>query len=264
MEQQHWWGDFPFQLGQTRLWHIAGSELTVTRLEQEWQFRLIRPPLASEDNHLWRLDDHAQVLDDATASLQRHIFRNTSTQLEVRPALADRPVVIQPVSPVLVPPGEEALLFVSTPVWLVFQVPGQKAPLLDLPAVRPKDTWFGPNTASGDLCYATKVFGRISLDELTPRPFRAVTPVRIRNESDQPMPLDKLAIPMPYLPLYANDSGRLWTPLLAVTRESGRAPTRTRVERQAPSMAGAATLLHPARRELADSHLVRVLNDLFD
>ena len=27
MEQRHWWGDFPFQLGQTRLWHIAGSEL---------------------------------------------------------------------------------------------------------------------------------------------------------------------------------------------------------------------------------------------
>jgi len=50
--------------------------------------------------------------------------------------------------PLGVPPGEQASVYVSSPLWVRIET-GKPAKLLcELPTFRPSDTWFGPNTIS--------------------------------------------------------------------------------------------------------------------
>src|SRR5690625_5517561 len=76
---------------------------------------------------------------------------------------------------------------------------------MEIPTKILSDTWFGPNTQMGTLCYASKTYTRSSRQEVTPRPHRAVTPVTVRNQSEELLSIDKLSIPVPHLALYGRD-----------------------------------------------------------
>jgi hypothetical protein len=82
------------------------------------------------------------------------------------PRLADRSVVIKPVDPIYIPAGQRGTLYISTPLWISGFVEGQKEPLFDIPVILPKDTWFGPDHRTGEMCYATSVDGRTELNQL--------------------------------------------------------------------------------------------------
>lgn len=260
--QSVWWGRQTFTTGQGRHWHLAGMDLSIIRQAREWQFQVHRPPSQSEDNHLWQCDDRLPA--EPLGELSRFVFRQTSDTLTLLPRLADRSVVIRPVMPLFVPAGQEVTFYVSTPVWLTAQAEGQSAPLLDIPVVRPADTWFGPNTVRGELCYATEVTGRLELGQLTPRPFRAVTPVHIRNLASVQMPVERINLPVPFLPVHAAESGRLWTPTLEVTVEMQQKAPRIRIGSGVTTEAGHVELLTPARRGAEEHALIRVFDTLFD
>lgn len=97
----------------------------------------------------------------------------------------------------------------------------KKDPLFDIPIILPKDTWFGPNHRSGEICYATAVDGRTELHQLKPRSFRAVTPIEFHNISHQQLRFDRMNVPVSALPLfYSESTGRLWTSQIKVLQES--------------------------------------------
>lgn len=86
--------------------------------------------------------------------------------------------------------------------------------------ILPKDTWFGPNHRSGEICYATAVDGRTELQQLRPRAFRAVTPIEFHNTSQQQLRFDRMNVPVPALPLfYSASTERLWTSQIKVLHE---------------------------------------------
>ncbi len=262
MTIQVWWGEYTFEAGQTRHWQLAGLDLQVRRSPWEWQIESFRQPHQHEDEHSWQVDDTETVLPEKTV-LQRHIFNQTSDKLNLRPRLADRSVVIKPINPLFIPAAQSATLFVSTPVWVTVTIDGVDHPLLDIPVVRPTDTWFGSNPIRGELCYATKVFGRLNLDQLPVRAFRAVTPVHIFNNGIDTMPIERINIPTALLPLYSSLDGRLWTPTLEVERvNNGRAP-KVRIEPRLHAAAGIVKLLNKARRENEDN-LIRLFEHFFD
>lgn len=260
--QPVWWGKQSFEPGQGRHWHMAGMDLCIIRQVREWQFQIDRTPAQSEDNHEWHRDD--QLPEVPMGELRRYVLRQTTGDLTLLPRLADRSVVIRPVMPLFVPPGQEVTFYVSTPVWLACHVEGQETPLLDMPVVRPADTWFGPNTVRGEICYTTQVTGRLELSQLTPRPFRAVTPVRISNLGQDIMPVERINLPVPFLPVYGAESGRLWTPTLHVTAEERQRVPRIRIDSGISTEAGHVALLSPARRGSDEHALIRVFDNLFD
>lgn len=262
MEQAGWWGDFRFEAGASRLWRLAGLDLRVTRTMREWQIEALRSPLQQEDEQPWELLDRAGD-HLADAALSRHLFNQTGDRLRVVPALADRPVVIKPLNPLFIPAGQSATLFVSTPLWVQMSVDPVAAPLLDMPVIRPSDTWFGSTPVHGQVCYATKVFGRTELSQLPLRPFRAVTPVKFSNQSDGPMPLERLSMPMPLLDLYAATDNRLWTPGLNVERHAGARHPRVRIDSRIHPEAGVVRLLGRARAQDEDT-LSRMFEHLLD
>ncbi|HET8731760.1 MAG TPA: hypothetical protein VFM34_11715 [Moraxellaceae bacterium] len=262
--QPVWWGPQDFAPGQTRAWDMAGLLLEISRQPQEWQFRLERTRAQSEDNHAWRSETGPHPAASSAARLMRHVFRQTSGRLRLLPRLADRSVVVRPVSPLFVPAGQETTFYVSTPLWVTAWAEGVPEPLLDAPVVIPRDTWFGPGPERGQLCYATRVNGVTSLDQLQTRPFRAVTPVHVRNSAGTALPIERINIPAPFLPLYGAESGRLWTPALTITRQAHTQPLQVHIESGISTLAGHVESLCPARRGSDEHALIRVFDTFFD
>lgn len=262
MTSQLWWGEYLFETGQTRHWQLAGLDLQIRRSAWEWQIESYRQPHQHEDEHNWQLRDEEALLPERTI-LQRYIFNQTQTKLHLVPRLADLSVVVKPINPLFIPANQSATLFVSTPLWVSVAIDTTSNVLLDIPVVRPTDTWFGSSPIRGELCYATKVMGRIDLEQLPVRAFRAVTPVHIVNHSADTMPIERINIPTPLLPLYRAADGRLWTPTLAVERlNNGRAP-KVRIEPNIHSQAGVVQLVSGARQENQDN-LIKLFEHFFD
>lgn len=266
MDYRHpvWWGPQDFVIGQTRRWDMAGLLLAISRHPHEWHFCLERSATQSEDNHDWRRCDGDAARDASHARLSRFVVRQTRGRLRLLPRLADRSVVVRPVSPLFVPAGQETTFYVSTPLWLAAWADAIAEPLLDLPVVIPRDTWFGAGPVRGQLCYASRVNGVTELEQLLPRPFRAVTPVHVRNRAGSALPIERINIPVPFLPLFGAQSGRLWTPALAVTRHGANPLLQVQIEAGISPRAGHVEPLSPARRGAEEHALIRVFDTFLE
>jgi hypothetical protein len=106
--------------------------------------------------------------------IERFVFnQQPEARCACRPMLADRPVVVRARQSVFIPPGEEAMLYLSTPVWVSIDLGEPARALREIPVLRLSDTWFGPSTREGELCYAARTHARNHLDQVPRRPHRA-------------------------------------------------------------------------------------------
>ncbi|MGH8372249.1 MAG: hypothetical protein ACRETO_05915 [Gammaproteobacteria bacterium] len=215
-----WWGEFALPLQTMGRWHIGPLELWAQHLAGEWRLAWrsgeeLMQPVASVELGLPIRQPESDM------RLCRFSFRETGKPLRLVPVLADRPVVVRPEMPLFIPSGEEVILFVSTTLWVSVYA-GQHSPMLvEMPTLRPSDTWFGPNTRQGELCYASRTLAHTRVEDVIPRPHRAITPVQIRNHGHEPLLLERLSVPVPLLTLYENQAGGFWTQSVLLER-SGR------------------------------------------
>lgn len=242
-----WWGRFEVPDDQGGLWRVGPLELTVARRRYDWlvafqegeegldQRLEVRCPIAASE-----LPDLAQV--------QRYASSRPSAELAITPLLADRPVVSRPDVPFHLLGGDEVELFVSTPVWVKLEAGDPLQSLAEVPTTRPSDTWFGPSTRVGELCYASRTTARLHLENLPPRPPRAITPVLLRNRARQELLLERLNLPIPNLALYWDGNGGLWTQKVVVERQPDGTLAQVRLEDGPPSQVPSAEPVSPARQ----------------
>jgi len=214
-----WWGTFTVAAEESLLWEIGAMRLSVLRKSQEWQVAQTGYGFSETDDVTCRIARGERIADDA-AMPERFIFTKTAETLRVMPQLADRPVIVRPAGAMRVLSGQETTIYVSSPLWVHIDVHEPPVALGDFPIQRPSDTWFGPSTLEGELCYAGSTQGRLRLDELPQRPHRAFTPVSIVNHSADPLLLERLSLPVPFLSLYSSEGGTLWTNGVTMRRES--------------------------------------------
>ena len=144
------WGTYTVAPGEVRRWRVGPLTLWIQRLEGEWRVAYLSPddPEASATE--------AAVVDDRGLDLldQEHVQRfavaGARGEISLAPALADRPVVARPERPFCLPAGAEAVVYVSSPLWVVLST-AQDVQLMEIPLARPSDTWFGPSTREGEL-----------------------------------------------------------------------------------------------------------------
>ncbi len=243
-----WWGDYAFELNHPKAWQFGSLLVRLTRGMQEWRLEYYRPQIQYDYEQQWHKIDDPEFAFPQPIKIERYMFKSTQSKLHLMPRLADRSVVIKPVDPIYIPAGQRGTLYISTPLWMSAFVDGQREPIFDLPIIRPKDTWFGPNHRTGEICYATAVDGRTELHQLKPRAFRAVTPIEFHNTSNQQLRFDRMNVPVPALPLFFSEStGRLWTSQIKVMHEGLDRPLRIRIENRTPPHAGEVTYLQPPR-----------------
>jgi hypothetical protein len=255
-----WWLPQTVPEGHTLDARLGPLHLQIHRASGEWHLALESDEEPSGEARAALALREGSIEGD---EFQRFIFAPRSGRLRLAPLLADRPVVIRPRQSVFLPSGEEITMFLSSPLSLRIEV-GEPAVLLcEVPMLRLSDTWFGPSTREGELCYSGKTHARHSLSEVPHRAHRAITPLQIRNEAATPLPLDKISLPVPVLSVYGAADSRLWTQTVTMIRGSDSDMAALRIERAPPAYAGQVDLISGPRRDQARGGLVRAFNVLF-
>jgi hypothetical protein len=259
-----WWGEFEIQLDEAVAWQIETLHFAIHHIEKEWQISHYRDPesdVATNEVNISR--GKFEPLN--YTHTERYIFRKLSPEIQLRPQLADRTVVTRPSMPINLAPGEEVTLYISTPLWVQFEIAGKSEGLLGEMAIhRSSDTWFGPSTREGELCYASQTSGRTNLESLPVRVSRAITPLIIINKALDKLLIDRVALPVPMLSLFATPAGVLWTQPATLIRDDDGGMAELKLGKNAPKEAKDAVSINKARRQPEKGMLVRAFSSIFD
>jgi hypothetical protein len=260
-----WWGTFEIPEGRAGRFRIGPLDLWAERRKLEWRIAYERgdDPFDSTLS----LEAPREPIDLlAMKSVFRYAMHGGEDELTLSARLADRPIVTRPETAVVIPPGEEIILFVTTPLWIALTSGGANGkPLCEVAVQRPSDTWFGPTNLEGELCYASRGFWRTELAELRLRPHRAVTRVRIQNEAPSPLQAERLNLPVPRLRLWCSKEGRLWTDDVTFVRTEGDEFATMRLDSKGNTnfeAEGAKRLAEP-RLPTSSNVVLRAFNSLF-
>lgn len=243
-----WWGDFQLPQGRRGRWKVGPLDLHVERwregLDLAWRLSgdrrsedlLVDCPAESAPPP-W--DSGSEGASDGDGFLRRSVLLGSdedSDDLIVTPLPPDRPVVTRPSDGCVVLPGRTVTLYVSTPLWLRMETSDGET-VFEEPAVRLSDTWFGPSTRVGELCYSIRTRAFPDLEELPVLAFRAITRLRIENTSHGELELARLSLPAPDLSLWCDldqPSRGLWTSYVVLRRNSDGETAEVDVVRGAP------------------------------
>ncbi|MDX1631448.1 MAG: hypothetical protein R3234_06285 [Thermoanaerobaculia bacterium] len=258
-EAGRWWGVFELGEGSVGYWRIGPLDLWIRRRQREWRIAAERQ--AEEGREGWELalsaaEEEVPELEEVT----RFATGATTPTLELAPILADRTLVTRPAIPLHLLPGQPVSLFVSSPLWIRIVAGGGSLPLTEVPTTRPPDTWFGPTTTEGELCYGSRTSARLQEEELPHRAHRAITEVRLRNPGSTDLLLERLGLPLPHLPLYWHRDRGFGTPRITVEQETPEELARVKIGDRAPFEE--AELVSPARTAGPKNLLVRALGGL--
>ncbi len=249
-----WWGDFDFKPYARRCWRLGPLSLWVTRLTNEWQI-----------GHRWSddpLDETIELIDDAEIpddlELRRYLFSSGGRTLRMTPRVPDRPFVTRPEMPVLIPSGEQATLYMASPLWVELAAGDPLKPFCTIPIWRASSTWFGEDTIEGTLCYATRTRARLEPTTLRRGP-RVTTAVLVSNTHDEPLRVERLALPLPQMSVFCADDGQLWTEAATVSYHPAvKAPAK--IDSEPPREVGAAVRISGPREDPRANILARALS----
>lgn len=255
-----WWQ--PVNLKEGQCWHyaIGPLHLYLQRADDQW---LLAWEQAGDTEKDYKLS--SGEIDSLPAELiaARFVFKQPPTGFCLTPKLLERPVVVRTHQPVYVPPGERIVFYISSPVCVNVTLLSPEVIVQELPTLRLSDTWFGPSTLIGELCYADRTQARNSRAEVPLRPHRAVTPITVHNSSKELLTIEKLSIPVPYLSVYGLTDGTLWTDsVLLEHTEAGQLAT-LKITKDLPEGVSAGDLLTEARLVLQKGSLVRAFASMF-
>lgn len=259
---QTWWGRYSLQEGEAGQWCVGPMSLWIQRRAHEWRIAYASRNEAFADTCRVEVPCAADAL--AAAGLHRHSMARTHAELELTPLLADRPIISRPDSSLFLPPGEALTFYIGSPLWLRIGVEKGRTVLQEFPVFRPSDTWYGSMIEGEGLCYATSTLALTELADFPDSPFRAITPLTVRNRGSDRLNIERLNLPVPYLSLYQAEDGRLWTQSVSMERERAHEDmARFSIGKKTPAEAGKCTLVSAARRAAEDNLVIRAFSRLF-
>jgi hypothetical protein len=257
-----WWGVHEIPLGETRTWWIGPLRLSITRLAHEIQITrwtegdALAPGL--------RVADPEPIEPPASAEFGRFGFEQSPSAIHVAPLHADRPVVARPEYPFHLPARESATIYVSSPLWLQLRSRADAQPFYETSLFRPSDTWFGPSTRVGELCYASRTAARLNLENVPVLAQRAVAALHVRNRSAKRLDLERLKLPAPFLSLHASGDGHLWAERVTLLRRGNDDAAELELSRRPPDEAGTTAYVHAAREKPTRGALLRTFGRMLN
>jgi len=248
ISMSRWWGDYEIAKNQTLRWQIGPKILWISRGDKEWKVASIEAQDPLDSRLIVAETTNEPYGDDI--DVWRFAVQSESNAVRLVPALPDRPLIVKTTKPVFIPSMEETILFVSIPLWLRIDAGGGFSEFMDSAIVRPSDTWFGPNTMKGDLCYASQTSARLHIENLPLRPHRSSTSVRIKNNSNLKLHIEGLKIPVNNLSLFASEKGHLWTEALTLEQEDDTDKANVRLDKK-PALTMESTLVTQPRTKIS-------------
>ncbi len=258
MPDRPWWGEHRLEAGSGCLWTLGDFSVGVLRRRGEWQVVHADALPVEPDCDGWALDTVSEL--PSMPGEYRFASGETGALVQLLPRVPDRSLVARPRVPLHVLPGERVEIHVSFPVWLDVTVDDHLS-LLGLPIRALSDTWIGESTRSGELAYALRTQAHRVLEDVPRRSYRAITPVVIRNEGKDVLPVQRMHLPAPYLSLFSRDEESLWTERITFLRGESQQMAEFEIERTRASHS-AGERLSPPRVEADSSFLFRAFSTL--
>ena len=256
-----WWLPITLDSGQSWQYTLGPLTLYLQRLRTEWLLGYTR--LSEQEDRYQVLSRSIKQLPELD-NIQRFVFRESPSQFCLTPKLLDRSVVVKTRTQLSIPPAQQAVFYISSPVVIDVSLQQPGCSLAEIASQRLSDTWFGPSTLHGELCYADKTQARHNRADLPARPHRAVTAITIENNADSMLVLDKLSIPVPYLALYGLNDGMLWTDPITLQHEGNHALTRFKISKHLPAGVTAAARIAEHRQHIEKQGLIRAFTGMFN
>lgn len=261
MTAKKWWGVTSFKIGEIKVWSMADRKIAIQRLAQEWL--VWNEETDTESTAAINIKNLKTNNTLGDQPFSRHLFSQTNNEIDISLSLADRPIVARPASKLNIPPNQQVKLFVSTPLWFVGKQKGSDYPIVDIPFWRPSDSWFGVSTMMGELCYAKYTDARVDLANLKRRPHRAITPVIIKNEHDEPLTIERINLPAPVLGLYVDKQLQFWSDQVEITHHSDTEKAGLSINKHPPAyIQENMEVISSARVESSNNHFIRSIKSL--
>lgn len=258
-----WWKDYALGPQEWARWRIGPLELFALATTGQWVFAWLttEDPLDTSEATDIPAENEPH---EATFTFGRYVARFERPVLKLLPRLADRAFVFRPELPLFLPAGQDIVLYVSSPVWVAGQLgEDEDARLFEIPSFRASDTWFGRDTCEGELCYASRTRALTDLETINVCPHRAVTPLEIRNEGDDVLPIEQLRVPLPALSLYEG-GGRLWTDTVSLIRREDESSAAMSVSEAHAREAAGRVLLAKPRHPVESGTIISAFSRLLD
>lgn len=254
-----WWQVQQLPVNQGQHFRLGPLNLYIQRQAQQW---VLAHEYSNDETSAPARQTAINVLPLHLAG-QRFMFSQSPAEYRLIPRLLDRPVVVKTVQSVNLPPNEQTTFYISSPIVLQVMLQQPELALQEIMLQRLSDTWFGPSTQVGELCYADKTHARHSKQELPARAHRAVTPVTIVNKSPQMLTIDKLSIPLPFLSLYSLPDGSLWTDPVTLRHEGVQTLAHFTTGKLSSADAPGAVVVSAPRVKAEKHSLFRAFADIF-
>ena len=252
-----WWREFEFDEQEADRWEIGNLNLWLGRAATEWR---LAHQWVDKDREHWRRERHVAFPGEGVSS-ERFAMSQTDSTVRLRAMTADRNVVVRPRLPLRVPSGQQAKIFISSPLSIGVSVGEQATFLRELPTRRLSKTWFGPSTREGELAYVLKTEARTVLTDLLVRPHRMVTPILIENRAEDTLEVERLSLPVPRLSLFGT-SGGLWSEAVRLLREEPGSLAQLDITPGPPSEAQDAVELGEPRESSNSRYLFRAFSSI--
>jgi hypothetical protein len=154
--------------------------------------------------------------------------------------------VVEPDDAFFLARGAQARIFVRVPLWAHLEALGKvTTSLISIPTVEASDTWLG-TFEEGELSYWIPTSARRSFDDSLFQPHLAMCPVQLVNRADEPLSVERIALRVAYLSLYAVGA-RIWGDETRVRYDGETEGTNLDVAGAPPGEADGAVLLKAAR-----------------
>jgi len=175
------------------------------------------------------------------------ILDKKATAIAILPVVADKPILFNLETPVLMHPGASISVYIELRTWLCFTDSSHLGKVIyEIPTVALQKAWFGNSTTDGKVCYWRKEKAMFSPVETSNHPHIAVCPVTIYNRSKSPMNLDRIYLPTSRLSVFDTEQG-LVTDRVQVSYTGCTEVSSVRVSGMAPPYAKSPVLLSRPR-----------------
>lgn len=207
----------PFELATGQILNLRFGPLSIYlgHFFQEWRLSWTTTNDYMDNSFDLQNPFTGEIPNDLQSMIRYTYSRPCNRFVKLTPTLGDLPYVARPTKPLMILPNETVCVFMSIPLFVRVETEDPYHLLEDIPVLQSPKTWFGDNTVRGEICYSTKIKAVLNRAELINRPYRAISQLEIYNKSPEPLHVERLKVPAPFLSLFQGDDGLFYTSVMS-------------------------------------------------
>ena len=255
-DYQRLWQSQTIKPGQTLELDLGSLSLWIHRGEQNWRVAYEIGDENEERCSISVSDEPRDPRHDWT----RWVLDNDVNQIQLKPQLPDRALIVRPEMPMCLMPKQSAQFFISIPIWVAITYGRSQEQVMEIPSATLSNSWFGPFT-EGELCYTVKTTAKSQEQDLRFSANRVVFPLEIKNASKEKLNFERLCVRPQFLNVYQGKT-RMWTSKGRVSYRGEDTWSRIVYSSLPPEFDQANRMLGKAREPIQRGALLKTFDNL--